>query len=487
MLRWEAIRSRALAGLALASLAVAAPCASAAPPDDATLRFGAGPISQTTNGPADGASAPAEALPTPSPLPAVEEAGITLAGLEELALRQNPTLAQGQALIQQARGNWLQVGLYPNPIIGYQSEEIGDGGTAGKHGGFIQQNIVTGNKLGWNRAVARQDLDRARWQWQAQQLRVLNSVRVQYYQALGAQRTAAVAENLLSIAQQGVTTAEQLVAVQEAPRTDVLQAQVELSNVQLLVRTVQHQQRAARRALAAVVGVSELPPRPLAGELEWPGAIPELAWEDDLARLWNSSPVLQIAHARVARARAQLQRERVQPIPDLGLQAGVMHDFEGDQVLASAQAGIMLPIYNKNQGNIAAAAAELHRATADVERLQLVLQRGLAEAHQRYAVARSQVELYRDAILPKAQETLQLTTKAYDVGELDFFRVLTARRTYGESYVEYVRALVELRAALIEIDGLLLTGGLDDVAEAEFPSGGGGGGTRPLTVTPRTE
>ena len=123
----------------------------------------------------------------------------------------------------------------------------------------------------------------------------------------------------------------------------------------------------------------------------------------------------------------------------------------------------------------------------NVARLELALRHQLAEAHRRWEIARTHAELCRHAILPKADETLELTTEGYRAGEVDFLRVLTALRTYIENYIEYVAALVDERTAAVEIDGLLIVGGLDDPSEGALNPGGGGGGTRPLTITPKTE
>src|SRR4051812_26658522 len=84
-------------------------------------------------------------LPEPLPLqPATvgaADARLTLAEAESLALANHPALREAAAQVQAAQGKWLQVGLRPNPVIGYSGEEIGSSGTAGKQGGFIGQEF----------------------------------------------------------------------------------------------------------------------------------------------------------------------------------------------------------------------------------------------------------------------------------------------------------------------------------------------------------
>lgn len=390
--------------------------------------------------------------------------GMTREDVEQIALANNPTLRQAAALVAQAQGEWVQAGLYPNPEIGYSASEVGNDGQAGQQGAFLAQTFVRGGKLAWNRAIAAREIDRARWEMQTQQLRVLTDVRIQFYETLGAQKTVEVTEELRGIAQEGVRLSRQLEEALQAPRTDVLQSEVELSSIEMLLETSRQREYASRRQLAALMGVPELPLAPLAGTLEDDAFV--LEWSTACERLWAANPLLQAAQARIAQARAQVQRELVEPIPDINVQVGTQYDFATDDTIHSAQVQLPLPLYDRNQGNVTAARADLQRAVDEAERIRLSLERRLSEVWQRYENAHTQAQTYRTSILPRSQETLRLTTEAYEAGQLDFLRVLTARRTYFENRLRYIEALTELRKASAELEGFLLTGGLDAPAES---------------------
>src|SRR5438874_4985011 len=105
-----------------------------------------------------GLATPVVAQPTAqTPAPSNTQA-LTLADLEQAAVNANPTLAQAAAQVEAARGRTLQSGLYPNPTVGYQGDEIGVNGTAGFQGVFIDQLIITGGKLRLNRARFQQEV-----------------------------------------------------------------------------------------------------------------------------------------------------------------------------------------------------------------------------------------------------------------------------------------------------------------------------------------
>jgi hypothetical protein len=56
---------------------------------------------------------------------------------------------------------------------------------------------------------------------------------------------------------------------------------------------------------------------------------------------------------------------------------------------------------------------------------------------------------------------MELASLGYKAGERSFLEVLTARQTYFQAKLVYVESQTELRKAIVEIEGLQLTGGLN--------------------------
>src|SRR5262245_60858439 len=122
-------------------------------------------------------------LPLPELLPAeASQRLLGLVDLEEMAIDANPAVIRASALVGAARGNMIQVGLLPNPTVGYEGQQLGSGGRAEQHGVLFSQEIVRGGKLRLNRAVARQQLARAQQELSVARRRVLTDVRIGFYQ-----------------------------------------------------------------------------------------------------------------------------------------------------------------------------------------------------------------------------------------------------------------------------------------------------------------
>jgi cobalt-zinc-cadmium efflux system outer membrane protein len=409
----------------------------------------------------------------PLPLPAADEAapmqaspaassGMTLAALEQLALANNPAIQQASAAASKAVGIRAQVGRYPNPTIGYVGQQIADAGTD-QHAAMIEQDIVLGHKLRLNERVLDHDVQSQLWEVEAQRYRVLTDIRLRFYEALAAQRRVELADDFHRVTEEGVRVAIKRKEALEGSQPEVLQAEIQLNEVDLLRQRAQIAFDAAWKELAATAGVPDLRAAKLVGSLD-PNAMAR-DWDATYQGIVGGSPELRAAYARVHRAQANLERQRAQPIPNLGLQLMGGYDQGTDDEMLGAQVGIPVPIFNKNRGNIDAAYAEYCRATQDARRIELSLKARLARVGQEFDTAAVTVQRYQEQILPKARDTLTLSEQAYGAGEFEFLQVLIARRTYFESNLQYVQALGELAQANATVDGLLLTGGLAETMD----------------------
>ena len=399
-----------------------------------------------------------EILPAPREVVVADADALTLADLETMAFGNNPTLAAAAARIEAAYGKQVQAGLYPNPVAGYHATEVGNEGSAGAQGGFVSQRFITGGKLGLDQAIAGQEVEEAQFRLQAQEQRVLSDVRLRYYDALVAQRRVELTEELARIGDELVSATTKLLKGRLATDNDLLQADIRAEESRILLDNARNQHEEAWRRLSAVVGLREMRIAHLVGELD--KDLPHFQWQACYAMAVGANPELNAAFARVERARIAMVRAEKEPIPNIDVSVSVRHaDLSGDEIV-NVQAGIPLPIFNKNQGNIQAAEAEWALANHELQRIELDLQDRLAVSYRRYADARQQVDRYGQRIIPKAKKSLRLVTGGYEKGEVEYLTLLTAQQTYYQVNLSYLDALRELWTATAVLDGQLLSGSL---------------------------
>ncbi len=390
-------------------------------------------------------------------------AALTLEQLTGMAMDNHPTLAQARAQTWKAHGQYVQAGLYPNTEFGFTASEVGNENNGGQQGFYVGQEFVTGGKLQISQQAAGFRQQAAGFEATAQQLRVANDVRLAFYQTLALARLLELADVLVQVAERGEQLTQIRIDQQEGSKIDLLQARNERLRAGVLRKNAQAEFDAAFRRLAVSVGLPGLQAAPLEGQLE--GEIPDLEWDTTRSRLLDQSPQLARARMLVAQSQWALERARVEPLPNLLTQASVQQDFATEYTIFGFQVGVEVPNHDRNQGNITTAQMEYVRACKDIQRLQLLLTRSLADRFQTYQTNRQQTLTLRDEILPTTRETLQLSRTAFEAGELNFIQLLTSQRSYAEANIEYIRSLSELWQSVIAIDGLLLVDGLQPPAD----------------------
>src|SRR5438270_4951137 len=341
-------------------------------------------------------------LPAPELLKDVAtRPAMALADFETLADANNPTLKQANAFVHRSQEQARQAGLYPNPSVGYQGEQIRGGSFGGgEQGGFVQQTIVLGGKLGLRRNIYDQQKRSDQIGVEEQTYRVHGDVQQAFYDALTAQATVQLRQRLLGVALDAVETVHQLANVGQADGPDILQTEVEAEQAKVDYVTAQRQYLQAFRTLAALAGKGDLPVSPLHGELQ---KTPDLNAEQLVDSIVAESPTVKRAQQEAAVAQARLKDAKRESVPDLQLRAG--EQYNGEQVSQNptkavgaqsfATAGINIPLWNRNQGNIGAAKAEIERTEQDVARAQLSLRQQAAPLAQSYLSAQFEADRYK--------------------------------------------------------------------------------------------
>ncbi len=394
---------------------------------------------------------------------------LTLPRLEQLALESNPTAEAAQAVIDAARGRARQAGAWPNPIAGYAGEELplrGSGGARGEHGFFVEQTIPLGRKLSLGRAVFERAADEATARAELQRQRIVSSVRALFYQVLTTERRIEVHERLAALGSEATGVTAQLFNVGAADRPDFLESEIETRRVQLELTAARNHVFALRQQLAAVVGVPDAATRPLAGTIDQ--AIPELERDTTLQAVIERSPQVRAARAAMGRVEAQTALARRETYPDIFLRGGAAYNREhGEETRrplgweGRLEAGISIPLFNRNQGGSAASRAEEAAAQAELRRLQLALRAQAATEFATYLTAIRSAESFRADILPRAEQAYTFYLARYREMGAAYPQVLVAQRGLFEMAREYLNHLEDAWRSALRLQGLLAGDGLD--------------------------
>jgi len=391
----------------------------------------------------------------------------TMEQAQNIAGDSNPTLRQAEAEIRAAKARQLQSGLYPNPTVAYTGDEIRGGSVGGgKQGFFVQQTVVTGGKLGLSREVFGKEVKLAEIEAEEQKIRVQTAVKMAFLRVLAAQELLDARRDIAAIARDSAETQRRLANTGQTDETEVLEAEVEAQRMRLSARMQENTLREEWRSLAAVIGQPDLSPATVGGDLEksWP----DVNEEEAVETIAKESPAVRIADATEERAQNVFSRARREAIPDVQVRGGMEYNHEllGSVPFAKgwegiAELAVQIPLLNRNQGNVAAARADIERAGQEKKRIALTLRERAASAVDQYANARLMAVEYRDEMLPRAKKAYGLMVEKYGQMLASYPRVLDAQRKLYELQIEYIAALESVWTNGIALQGYLLTDGLE--------------------------
>lgn len=409
------------------------------------------------------APSPQGAPPTGTVVPAAGEvpvgAGPTVVDdFVRFAVSANPRIARATFAIDAARGRYVQAGLYPNPELAVNWDEIGDQSSPDRLGILtaprVTQTIVTGRKLSLSQAVAAREVDQATLDLLNERYTVAASVRASFYEAYTLQQRVEILGELVRLAEESVAIGKTLVENKQIARLDLLQLEVGLERFRADQQATAKTLPAARRRLAAAAGDHELSvPPALTGAFD---DLPAYDLEQVRAAVLASNPEVRSARVGVERAQAAVRRAEAEPIPNVTVYGAYIRQYENRSRDGAVGVSLPIPVWNRNQGNIRAVRAELGMAIQEVGRVENDLSGRVAAAFQTYAAARERAERYRREIIPRATETYELSLKAFRGGQFEYLRVFEAQRSVAEANLELNRALGEAWRAAAELSGLLL-------------------------------
>jgi outer membrane protein, heavy metal efflux system len=383
----------------------------------------------------------------------------TLADLQALALQNSPAIRRAQQEVEASRGAMIQAGLYPNPTVGYAGDQIQPGNkpsnSAGQQGGFIDQVIKTAGKLQLARLVASIDYLNAEVALRRAQVDLINQVRGRYFSVLVTQEGMAVNRALAELADEVYRLQLRQVGGGEAAGYEPLQLYAQAVQARNTLLQAQTRYRAAWRQLAASLATPELPPQLLAGRADT--VPPQYDLERAKAQLVAGHTDLLTARNAIVQAQYSLRLAQVVPIPDIQTHTAIQHDNADGNNQFSLQVGVELPVWNRNQGNIYQARAQLARAMEDLHARQNDLLSQLAEVFGRYEFNRALTANYRERILPNLARAYRAIYQRYqqEPDKVGFGDVVVAQQNYAAALNSYLGALGDQWTAVVDLANLM--------------------------------
>ena len=291
---------------------------------------------------------------------------------------------------------------------------------------------------------------------QASRRMVRRQVREEFFGLLAADAQLRLAQSILDIATRTRDAAQARFEAGAVARLEVMQADLGVSRADADLDAARSARVTAQARLNGVLGLPPQQPVTLQGTLPDHTAAPGYDAALDGASTSNTDLVGLDRQIEMEGRRLALLRAERMPAPVFSV-SGLFHSPGDFTAAPSAAVNIGLPLFSRNQGEIAAAIATTAQLRGQREAMRRIVQTAVFSASSRIDAARRRVDTFTDRLLPVATELEALSEESYRAGRTSVLGLLDAQRSLRDLSRDAVQAGLDLQLALAELEDLLGT------------------------------
>lgn len=381
---------------------------------------------------------------------------LSLAQVFSRVLLNNPELAGFSYQQRVADARILQAGLRPNPELSLDVENMaGDNAYSGTDSAestlAISQVMEMGSKRQHRLAVARIGSEVLQREYELATLEVLAKSASLFLDVAQAQQQFALVQQAADWSKNAEAAAQMRFKAGSASRAELSQARIESLRAQLLINDAQNNLQRSKTALAAQWAAEQADFSGVQADIFRLSTVP--GFHELRARL-DQSPQMS-RYLTLSRLRqAELDLVTAQKRQDITLGLGLRRfEATGEQAL-TFQFSMPLGTSNRNQGEIAAARAELERVDNDKTVSRLFLFNDLHRLYQQLQQARFAMDLLKQQALPEAEQALTQTEQGYRNGRFSYLQLIETRRQRLTIESDAINAAVEFHRTLLSLEQL---------------------------------
>lgn len=372
-------------------------------------------------------------------------------------LSSNPQIQNFKARIMAAEGHKQQEALMPNPHVVFEAENFG--GDSPRNGldvteytlGVEQQIELAGKRYKREQVASIEQQQATQTASEGIQV-ILAQTKASYMRVVIAQERVNLANQRVNLANKTHETVKKRINAAKAADIQHTKADLEVSAAEVEQRKAVKELDIAKTELANLMGKVALN-SDFSANLQ---DIPDVPEREALMKALENTPMTALSQLAIMRENSALDLAKANGIADPTFGLGVRRFSEDDGTAFMASISMPINIFDRNQGNIAKAKANLLAAETDKKAQFLNLTRHAEELLQTLLSVREEVLAYQDGLLPSAQKAYRQAEEGFDRGAFSFLDLLDAQRTLFDVQERHLEALASFHEAKSKID--ILTG-----------------------------
>ncbi len=373
---------------------------------------------------------------------------LTLASALDLAEKQNLDLVAERAQRAVALAGIETARERPNPTAFFSAAR-----DTPHESLFFDEPVEIGPKRKDRIGLARQERAMTETDISALERQVRQNVRDAYFNLAHARGVTAEQAAAVSLAERLEQIAKARFETGDIPQLEVIQADLEAARARAGLEIAQEEEKIALGDLNALLDEPADTDWDLGGAFET--MPPALALDELLARAASSNAQLEGFEQREKVQQSQTALLKAERIPNLGLEAGV--DFNspgkgGFREGARGQVSMELPLFSRNQGQIAASQASERALASQMMAAHRAVDVHVMSAYHDLEAQQNKVETYRATIIPSAQHLEEMAEESYRAGAAPILTVLTAQQAVQQVELEYLDSALAMHMAFSRLE-----------------------------------
>jgi cobalt-zinc-cadmium efflux system outer membrane protein len=309
---------------------------------------------------------------------------------------------------------------------------------------FFDQPVEIGGKRGRRIDVARQEGALTELEVAALARQVRRSTREAYYAAAHARAESERLAHVVEVAKRLAQIADDRFKTGDVAQLEVIQTNLEVSRAEADLQVARQREKVSMSQFNALLNEPASKAWDLAGTLE--DNTPTAPLPDLISRAYQSNPDLQHLGGEKKVEESHRSLLKAERIPDLDLEAGV--DFNSPRDFRygpRGQISIALPLFTRNQGEIAQSLANEHVLEAETAATERSVSALVEAGFYNLEAQRTQVQLYHDRLLPVAHQLESMAEESYRAGKTGILTAIQAQQAVQSVESSYLQSLEELQ------------------------------------------
>ena len=304
--------------------------------------------------------------------------------------------------------------------------------------------------------LANEELSLAEVDVQSELRTVRRAVRQAYYSLLAGDERLSLAESILELSQRFRDAAQARFEAGAAPRLEVLQADLGVARARADVELARSDRVAAQATLNSVINAPAAQPVALAGTML--DGVPAIAYEPMLALAVASNVDLIALDRQISIEQRRVGLLRAERTPAASVSFSALFNAQPDFTSgAGVGVGLSLPLFSRNQGEIAQSIAAVSQLHARREATMRELENSVFGLTARITAQRRRTETYDRELVPTASSLESLAEESYRAGRTSVLGVLDAQRNLRDLRREALQAALDLQLTIADLEEQLGT------------------------------